>query len=298
MSVLDFGLGLVGLPEATIKELDKQLPALERLMALLKQAEPDIAAVTPLIQQLIAFARQKENQGNFKSVATVVESTATAGEVDAIYTVVQRTVQGQSLQYIERVVERTFPNGVVDAWCVDSGIQYVGSPATTFSGAQFLAGLTCTGLADGEVIPAFVMPTTGTFTLGTAASKVTVGLPYTCDLQTLPLELGEPTIQGKVKKINDVDARVAETLGLSIGPDFNHLVAMQDLVVGNVSSMLTGQNTSQVIADLVTGDARTILGAGYTVPGQYCIRQSNPMPATVLGLFPNITLGDGGQQRR
>ena len=60
-------------------------------------------------------------QGSFMSVATVTENTSTAGEVDAIYTVVQRTVQGQTLQYIERVVERTFPNGVVDAWCVDCG---------------------------------------------------------------------------------------------------------------------------------------------------------------------------------
>lgn len=76
MSVLDFGLGLAGLPEATIKELDKQLPALERISAAAKQAEPlitqampilnkiwpDIVAVTPLIQELIAFAKQKETE--------------------------------------------------------------------------------------------------------------------------------------------------------------------------------------------------------------------------------------------
>ena len=59
-------------------------------------------------------------QGSFLSVATVTENTTTAGEVDAIYTVVSRVVQGQTLKYIERVVERTFPNGVVDAWCVDA----------------------------------------------------------------------------------------------------------------------------------------------------------------------------------
>lgn len=62
MSVLDFGLGLAGLPEATIHELDKQLPAIERLLALYRQAEPDIAAVTPLFQQLVAFAKQKEKE--------------------------------------------------------------------------------------------------------------------------------------------------------------------------------------------------------------------------------------------
>lgn len=75
MSALDFGLGLAGMPQETIAELDKQLPALERLAALAKQLEPmltpivpliskalpDIAAVTPLVQQLIAFAKEKEN---------------------------------------------------------------------------------------------------------------------------------------------------------------------------------------------------------------------------------------------
>ena len=75
MSELDFGLGLAGVPSATIEELDKQLPALQRLVAALRQAEPllsqlspilaknwpDVVAVTPLVQQLIAFAKEKES---------------------------------------------------------------------------------------------------------------------------------------------------------------------------------------------------------------------------------------------
>jgi hypothetical protein len=76
MSALDFGLGLAGLPEKTIKDLDTSLPALERIAAAAKQAEPlltqlmpilnkawpDIVAVTPLVQELIAFAKQKETE--------------------------------------------------------------------------------------------------------------------------------------------------------------------------------------------------------------------------------------------
>lgn len=246
-------------------------------------------------QEFIGWAHSVTD-GSFKSVATVVESTATAGEVDAVYTVVERTINGQTLKYVERVAERTFPNGVEDAWCVDCGISYSGAPATNFSGAEFLAGETVTGLADGEVITPFVMPTNGDFTLATAASKVTVGLAFTAKLQTLPLELGDPTVQGKVKKINNVDVRVADTLGLSIGSDFTHLTAMKDLVRGNVSSMLTGQS-SQLVIDLVSGDARTWLDPTYTVPGQYCIQQSDPLPATVLGVIPNITIGDDGGRR-
>ena len=82
MSLLEMGLGLAGMPSATIQELDKQLPALERLAAdmqaaephitammphvtallpILQKAMPDIVAVTPLLQQLIAFAKSKSN---------------------------------------------------------------------------------------------------------------------------------------------------------------------------------------------------------------------------------------------
>jgi len=63
---------------------------------------------------------------------------------------------------------------------------------------------------------------------------------------------------------------------------------MKDLVLGNVSSMLTGQ-PSQVVTGLVDGDANTFLNPTFTVPGQYYIRQSNPYPATVLGVFPKFT---------
>jgi hypothetical protein len=200
-------------------------------------------------------------------------------------------INGATVQYIERFSERIYPNGVVDAWCVDAGLQYVGSPTTTFTGAEHLIGQTVTGLADGNVITPFVMPSTGIFTLPTAASKVTIGIGYSCNLQTLAIDLGEPTQQGKVKKITAVDVRVNQTLGLSIGNDFSHLVPMKDLVIGNVSSMLTGQQ-SQIITGLTSGDARTILSPAYTVPGQYCIQQSQPLPASILGVIPSYVLGD------
>lgn len=242
-------------------------------------------------QEFVGWAHSITQDGEFKSVAVVTEDTVSAGEVDAVYTVVERVINGFTVKYIERFAERSFINGAADAWCVDAGLQYDGAPITSFSGAEHLAGQTVTGLADGVVIPPFVMPVNGSFTLASAASKVTVGIGFTCDLQTLALELGEPTAQGKVKKISSVDVRVADTLGLKIGQDFDHLTVMKDLVVGNVSSMLTGQQ-SQIVTDLVDGDARTIIGPAFTVPGQYCIRQDLPYPASILGVFPAVTVGD------
>ena len=243
-------------------------------------------------QELTAWAHSTTS-GLFKSVATITESVA-VGRVDAVYTVVQRTVQGQSLQYIERFTERSYATKS-DPWCVDAGLQYSGAPATSFTGGEHLTGLTVTGLADGVVIAPFVMPALGNFTLATPASKVTIGLGYNCDLQTLPLDPREMEriSQGKVKAVNAVDLRVEQALGLKIGSDFTKLVSIKDLTLGNVNSMATGLPLGQQqVTDLWTGDARTFIDRTYTVLGQYCIRQDQPYPATVLGVFPQVLVGD------
>jgi hypothetical protein len=77
MSMLNLGLALAGVPEKTIAELNANLPALERLAAAAKRVEPmlapvmpeiqkawpDIVAVTPLLQDLIAFVKLKQASG-------------------------------------------------------------------------------------------------------------------------------------------------------------------------------------------------------------------------------------------
>ena len=47
---------------------------------------------------------------------------------------------------------------------MDAGLGCEGSPATNFTGADHLAGMTVTALADGSVITPFVMPANGEFT--------------------------------------------------------------------------------------------------------------------------------------
>ena len=236
-------------------------------------------------QELIGWAHS-DTTGLFKSVCSVTEQVS-QGAVDAVYFVVQRTVNGNTVQYIERMAEQYYPNGVSDAWCVDAGIGYNGSPATTFSGAQHLAGAEVTGLADGQVITPFTMPTDGNFTLDTAASKVVVGLAYTPQLQTLPLDLGEPTVQGKRKTLRGIDLKVNQTLGLWLGRTFDTLVAMKDLVRGNI-----GSQSNTRITDLVSGDVRTIVDPQWDPTGQFCVEQPYPMPASILAVIPEIQVGD------
>lgn len=236
-------------------------------------------------QELIGWTHHDSTNGLFQSVASIPETIA-AGTVDAVYTVVQRVVNGNTVQYIERLADR-YISGLNTCWCVDAGLQYNGAAATVFSGLDHLVGQTVTGLADGVVIPPQVVSAAGTITLAVAASIVTIGLPFVPQLQTLALDLGEPTQQGRRKKITGVTVRVEDTLGLKIGQTFNTLVPMKDLVRGNV-----GSATNEVVSSLVTADARTIIDPLWDVPGQYCIQQDSPLPATILGVIPEITLGD------
>lgn len=251
-------------------------------------------------QELVAWTH-RDTQGSFKSVATVTEAVA-VGSVDAVYTVVQRAINGSIVQYIEREVEQYYPNGATDAWQVDTGLQYNGASTLTFTGAQHLALAPCVGLATdnlGNVTPFTVTPTAvGGFTLAaptapaTGYTRVTIGLAFTPQLTTLGIDTGNPTIQGKMKKLPAVTVRVANTLGLSIGTDFDNLVNMDDLIVGNL-----GKDTNEVVTNLVTGDALQAIDPQWSVPGQYCIQQSLPYPASILGLIPQIAVGDTKDSR-
>lgn len=239
-------------------------------------------------QDFIGWAHHDTEGGdaNFKSVATIVEA-ANVGFQNFVYFVVERTINSVVVKYIEYFPERGTSDNPQDYWTVDCSSQYSGVPETNFKGGEYLVGKTCTGLADGVIIPPFVMPASGNFTLSPAASEVKVGLAFTPQLQTLYIDLGQPTVQSKQKSLPQVTVRVTETLGLKIGSDSTNLVPMKDLVVGAV-----GSQTNEVVSGLVTGDAMTVIDPKWQEKGQFFIEQSYPFPASILGVMPEIVVGD------
>ena len=171
-------------------------------------------------------------------------------------------------------------------------------PVTTITGLTQLIGMSVTGTADGSVVPLTVVSAGGTITLTSSASKVTLGLAFTPQLQTLPLDLGEPTSQSKRKKIPSLTLRTADTLGLQVGTTFANAVTVKDLQIGAVPSQSNGPTK---IGDLVnpslnqsgpTIDAYIKLDPLWQEIGQFCIQQNLPYPATVLGVIPEVELGD------
>jgi hypothetical protein len=148
-----------------------------------------------------------------------------------------------------------------------------------------LAGKTIVGLADGRKITPFVMPASGTFTLS-AASVVTVGLQFLPQLQTLILDLGEPSVIGKLKKIIAVTVRAKDTLGIWFGRTLATVMPMKDFS-GGVSS-----DGTTVPYALTTHDARQPIDPRWDQEGQYYITQPDPLPATILGVVPDLKVED------
>ncbi len=104
-------------------------------------------------------------------------------------------------------------------------------------------------------------------------------------MQSLYLDVGEPTIQGKRKNISAMTVRVVDTRGLKMGQTFDDLTEYKD----------RNLNTIGLPIPLFTGDDRMIIGGGWNEQGQVCIQQDDPLPATILGIIPEIQVGDTGK---
>ncbi len=152
---------------------------------------------------------------------------------------------------------------------------------TQVTGLDHLNGLTVAGLADGVPVPPVVL-VNGTFNLPQPASKVIVGLPFTAQLQTLKLDTGEPTSAGKRKSIVAVTARIYNTLNLQVGPNFAQLLPMKETI-------------SPYPPALISKDVRQQVAAQWNKDAQICFQQDLPLPATILGVIPEVILGDTGR---
>ena len=155
---------------------------------------------------------------------------------------------------------------------------------TTFSGLDHLNGCLVSILADGSVqTPQIVV--NGSITLQTGASFVTIGLGFQAQLASLYLDVGsQQTVQGKRKSVPAVTIRMVNSRGIKAGQgSFANVVEIKQR--GN--AIFAGQPIP-----LFTGDERIILNPTYNKTGQVFIQQDYPLPATVLGIMPEINVGD------
>ncbi|MFV0679209.1 MAG: hypothetical protein ACK5NW_02735, partial [Ottowia sp.] len=230
---------------------------------------------TYLPEQQVGAWHNHDTDGVFESVVVVAE-----GQDDVLYCVVQRTIDGAQKRYVEFFRPRHFADQA-DAYFVDCGLTYSGAPADVISGLSHLEGKEVAVLGDGAVMPR-VTVTGGAITLPREVSKAQIGLPFTSELQTLPLAFEAQGFgQGMVKNVNQAWVRVFRSGGIFVGPSFDKLVEVKQR-----SDEPYGSPPS-----LKTDELRVQLNPDWTRAGQVCLRQADPLPLTVTSLTLETSLG-------
>lgn len=173
-------------------------------------------------QQVRAWARHQ--LGGVDAPATV-ESVAVVpspdGKSEDVYVSCRRLVNGAEKRWVEIIREpfRGDLQDAADAFHVDAGLTYDGTPVTAVTGLSHLEGCTVRVLADGAVRSNRTV-SGGAITIGApAASVVHVGLPFTSRVKLLPIV--QPAAQGAAlgRKVNipEVRFRLLDTGGLRVG---------------------------------------------------------------------------------
>jgi len=209
----------------------------------------------------------------------VVESITAipSGAEDQVYLSVQRTIDSTTVRHIVFMENIYFGTDVADAFYVDSGLTYDDSATTTISGLNHLEGETVQILADGAAHADKVV-SGGVVTLDRSASTVHVGYSYDSKVQTLRMEGGadDGVSQGKIKRIHGATIRFLDTVGAEIGPDENNL----DRLPFRDSSMSMDE-----AVPMFDGDKEISFPSGYDNDARVFVRQTQPLPMTILAVM-------------
>ena len=240
-------------------------------------------------ENVIAWSRHIFG-GVFGSGDAVCESAATiSGDLteDEVWVIIKRTVNGATKRYVECFSDFDFDEtDPTDFKFLDSHLSYSGSSTTTLSGLSHLEGQAVSILADGSV-HANKTVSSGAITLDRAVTKACVGLSYDSILQTMRIEGGaaEGTSQGKTKRISKVVLRLFETVGVKVGPSLSNLEL--------VPFRTTSSNLSAPVDTLLAGDKEIEFRDDYNSDGFIIIKQDQPLPCSVLAIYPTLVTSDG-----
>ena len=244
-----------------------------------------------------------DNSATFTASAAIFTSGSTGsyirmgGGVAVITSYISTTqVIADIQQPIVTIVPNSSPIMVTPA---TAGNWTLTAPTSVIYGLDHLAGMTVTGLSDGQVVPPLTVSATGSVNLGEyTGSAITLGLSFTAQLQSVYVDVGQPTVQGQRKKVAAVTARVEASSGMMVGSDQVDGSTLSPTQIAptwrNLDTVPEGGTPVYGAAypPLYTGDIRIPVSGGFQRPGQVAIQQTLPLPMNVLAFIPEIDAGD------
>ena len=162
-----------------------------------------------------------------------------------------------------------------------SGEWTLDTPVSSVGGLWHLEGQEVCILADGNVQDNRTV-VGGAVTLDNPATRVVVGLPFTCVARNLPLTARDTVIEDKRKRVVGLGVRINDTRGLKTGASLTKLYAMKE-------------HTDEAYGEPTRLRSRMAYGlieSNWNEDGQSYFVQEYPLPATVLGFVQDFEVGD------
>ena len=248
--------------------------------------------------ELIGLTYQREQQvtawhrhifgGVFGAGNAVCESVAVIPTDDTeyeVYVIIKRTINGATRRFVEYINNFDFTETDNTTFnFLDSALAYSGSAVTTISGLDHLEGQTVSVLANGATHPDKTV-SSGSITLDRSSTNVKVGLSYSSILQTMRLDAGSQngTSQGKTKRIYEITIRLYESVGVEVGESLDNM----ERIPFRTSSDPMDQGIPPF-----TGDKAVEFRGNYDTDGFIFVRQTQPLPLTILSLYPELQTND------
>ena len=223
---------------------------------------------------------------SFAIVESIASISGSLNE-DELWIIVKRIINGSTRRYVEVFSDFTFDETTsTNFHFLDSGLSYDGTATTSLSGLDHLEGQTVQIIADGAT-HADKIVSSGAITLDRSSKKVKVGLGYNSVLQTMRIEGGsaEGTGQGKVKRISKVVLRLYNTVGVKCGPSLTNLET--------VPFRTTSSDLDTPVSTLLAGDKIVEFTDDYNSDGFIFVKQDQPLPLSILAIFPTFVISDG-----
>ena len=92
------------------------------------------------------------------------------------------------------------------------------------------------------------------------------------------------TSQAKTKRIYEVTARLYESVGVEVGPNLSNMERVP---------FRTSADPMDQGIPAFTGDKEVEFRGDYDTDGFMTVRQTQPLPLTILSLYPRLVTNDG-----
>jgi hypothetical protein len=226
------------------------------LLLIVNASDGSLATYSILRGQNVIAPSLSTINGDFVKVAV---------DVDQIYFVVKRTINGSTVYYIEAFND----DNTTDSNVLLTGASLPGT--TTVTGLSHLEGETVKVIAD-DLMQTNKTVSSGQITLDSVpTSYVEIGLDFSPEIKTLPVELklSSGNVIAQKKRIVEATANMYLTQNLT----------------------LNGNDFSFTAGDFYTGLKRRKPILGYDRQGQMTFSQSQPLFFTLLGVEFKVSVG-------